>query len=189
MLSANLLVCDCICGPSLSLPKSTWNRGWKPFWITQKNSADCSETKEVQATCPLSHHESAAGTTRWLWVFDHRPISSSHPTSSYLLHLPLQFFLDHCRSEASNIFLSHLSPWRHRQCLKTTELQCQVKDHSLGYHSGYMKTGNAGARALKPKFKLYLTFCISFLPPCMFLLVTWDDYKITESIIFYVTPS
>lgn len=82
MLSANLLVCDCICGPSLSLPKSTWNRGWKPFWITQKNSADCSETKEVQATCPLSHHESAAGTTRWLWVFDHRPISSSHPTSS-----------------------------------------------------------------------------------------------------------
>lgn len=82
MLSVNILVCDSMHAPSLSLPKSTWDRGEKPFWNTQKDSADCSETKGVQATCPRSHHESAAGTTRWLQVLDHRPISSPRPTSS-----------------------------------------------------------------------------------------------------------
>lgn len=154
MLSVNILVCHCMHAPSPSLPKSTWNRGWKPFWITRKDSADCSETEGVTSNLPTvspwirsRHYEMVAGP----W-----PQTRLQPLS-YLLHLPLRFFLDHSRSEACGIFVSHLGPWRHRQCLKTTELQCDVKDHRLGRCSGYVKTGKAGVRALKPKFKFHLT--------------------------------
>lgn len=81
LLSINNFVCDYVHALPLSLPRSTWNRGWKVFRITWKNSANCSETKAVWMTCSRVHHESAVGVIKWFGDLGQWPIRSLHPTS------------------------------------------------------------------------------------------------------------
>jgi len=109
-----------------------------------------------------------------LHVLGHRYIRSPlQPVMPYTACFALQIALDFCKSGAQ-IFIFHLHPSRHRQCLKTTKSQGQVKDHNMGEHSGYMNKSKEGLWTLKSKFRFHVTpFALLPPPPRVFVLFSF----------------